>query len=175
MNAGRPGLPLARLNEGSREAFVAACGGFFEHSPWVAERAWDARPFASLADLHRKMCAAIRDASPEEQLALIRAHPDLVGRLAKEGRLTRESTAEQAAAGLTALSADEAAAFERYNAAYRERFGFPFVICVRENRKDAILSAFPLRLENSRDREVETALREVGQIARLRMDDAIGE
>jgi 2-oxo-4-hydroxy-4-carboxy-5-ureidoimidazoline decarboxylase len=169
----RPGI--VRLNAGPRDAFVSICGGLFEHSPWVAERAWERRPFASLSDLHEKMCGAVRHASPDEQLALIRAHPDLVGRLAKEGRLTRESTAEQAAAGLTTLSAAEAEAFERYNAAYRERFGFPFVVCARENKAGAILTAFPARLKNSREQEIATALREIDKIARLRMDDAIGE
>jgi allantoate deiminase len=166
---------LADLNAGSRESFVAACGGFFEHSPWVAERVWAQRPFASVADLHEKMCAVVRSASTDEQLALIRAHPDLVGRLAREGRLTRESTAEQAAAGLAALTAGEVEAFERYNAAYRDRFGFPFVICARENKKDAILAAFPARLQNSREQEIATAFREIEKIARLRMDDAIDE
>jgi OHCU decarboxylase len=166
---------VARLNAGTREAFVASCGGFFEHSAWVAERAWEKRPFVSVGDLHEKMSAAVRAASQDEQLALIRAHPDLVGRLAREGRLTSASTAEQAAAGLTALSDDEAAAFERYNAAYRERFGFPFVICARENKKNAILAAFPVRLANDRQAEVAAALREIEKIARLRIDDAITE
>jgi OHCU decarboxylase len=158
-----------------RSAFVAAIGGAFEHSPWIAERAWARRPFASVADLHEKLCGVVAAASPDEQVGLIRAHPDLVGRLAREGRLTCESAAEQAAAGLDALSADEVAAFERYNAAYRERFGFPFVICARENRKEAILAAFPRRLQNPREREVATALEEIYKIARLRLADLVGE
>jgi allantoate deiminase len=166
---------LAALNGMPRDAFVAACGLFFEHSPWVAERAWDRRPFASVAQLHEAMCGVVRAASPDEQLGLIRAHPDLVGRLACEGRLTRESTGEQAAAGLDALSPEEVTAFERHNAAYRERFGFPFVICARENRKDAILAAFPKRLQNAREQEIATALAEIDKIARLRMNDAIWE
>ena len=121
------------------------------------------------------MCGVVRAASPDEQLGLICAHPDLVGRLAREGRLTRESTGEQAAAGLDALTEEEVAAFERFNAAYRERFGFPFVICARENRKDAILAAFPRRMENSREQEVAAALAEIDKIARLRLNDAIWE
>jgi OHCU decarboxylase len=121
------------------------------------------------------MSGVVRSASTDEQLGLIRAHPDLVGRLAREGRLTRESTGEQAAAGLDQLSTDEVAAFERYNAEYLERFGFPFVICARENRKDAILAAIPKRLANSREQEIATALAEIDKIARLRMNDAIWE
>jgi allantoate deiminase len=165
----------ARLSAMEREAFVAICGPLFEHSPWIAERAWRLRPFASASDLHEKLCAVVASATPEEQLSLIRAHPDLVGRLAREGRLTRESTAEQAAAGLTALSEQEAAQFERYNQAYREKFSFPFVICARENKKEAILAAFPQRLQHDRDREVATALQEIYKIARLRLADAIWE
>ena len=158
-----------------RRSFVAAAGPVFEHSPWIAERAWARRPFASVTDLHEKLCGVVADASPDEQVGLIRAHPDLVGRLAREGRLTRESNVEQAAAGLDALSADEVATFERYNAAYRERFGFPFVICARENRKEGILAAFPRRLQNTRDREVAAALDEIYKIARHRLVDAIWE
>jgi OHCU decarboxylase len=166
-------LTLAQVNAMARNAFVAACGRVFEHSPWVAERAWTKRPFASVGQLHEMMCGVVRGASVDEQLALIRAHPDLVGGLAREGRLTRESTGEQAAAGLEALSDAEIAAFERHNAAYRERFGFPFVICARENRKETILAAFPGRLQNSREQEIATALAEIDKIARLRLSDAI--
>ena len=172
MSSGR-GAPEGAVGTGRR--FVAAAGGFFEHSPWVAERAWEKRPFASVADLHEKMCSAVRAASADEQLALIRAHPDLVGRLAREGRLTRESTAEQASAGLSQLTDEEIAAFERYNAAYRERFGFPFVICARENKKDAILAAFPVRLQNPREQEIAAALREIEKIARLRIEGAVDD
>jgi allantoate deiminase len=166
---------LRQLNAMPREAFVAAVGHCFEHSPWIAERGAGGRPFASLSDLHEKLIGVVRGATPEEQLGLIRAHPDLVGRLAREGRLTRESSAEQSAAGLTALSTEEVDAFERHNAAYREKFGFPFVICARENRKEAILAAFPRRLKNSREQEIATALDEIYKIARLRLADAVWE
>jgi 2-oxo-4-hydroxy-4-carboxy-5-ureidoimidazoline decarboxylase len=108
-------------------------------------------------------------------MALIRAHPDLVGKLAREGKLTRESNSEQAAAGLDALSSSEIADFDRYNAEYREKFGFPFVICARENRKEAILEAFPRRLANSPETELATALAEIFKIARLRLADAVWE
>ena len=164
-----------RLNAMRRDEFVNVCGKLFEGSPWIAERAYYRRPFASRADLHDKLCGVVAEASADEQLMLIRAHPDLVGRLAREGRLTSESTAEQSAAGLSDLSPTEAEAFERNNAEYREKFGFPFVICARENRKDAILAAFPIRLENNRDAELQTALAEVYKIARLRLADAVWE
>src|SRR5687768_12519984 len=141
----------------------------------MAERTFDRRPFASIDALHEELCRTMRGATRDEQVKLIASHPDLVGRLAREGRLTRESTSEQAAAGLTRLSGDEVAAFEQYNAEYREHFGFPFVICARENKKDAILAAFPVRLRNTREREIETALAEIEKIARLRLLDAVSE
>src|SRR5205823_2777242 len=125
--------------------------------------------------LYETMCDVVASASPDEKMSLIGSHPDLVGKLAREGRLTRESTGEQAAAGLGALSADEIALFEKYNGEYRDRFGFPFIICARLNKKDAIFEAFPRRLKNSRDEEIATALGEVFKIAELRMPDAIIE
>src|SRR5262245_41534197 len=121
-------IKLSEINRLDRDAFVRACGPLFEQSPWIAERTFDRRPFASLDALHRALCRTVRGASREQQVNLIAAHPDLVGRLAREGRLTRESSREQAAAGLAQLTADEVAAFERFNAEYRARFGFPFVI-----------------------------------------------
>jgi len=167
--------PLAELNTCDAERFVAVCGPLYEHAPWVAERALARRPFASRAALHAALLAAVADATADEQLALIRAHPDLVGRAAREGRLTAASQGEQAAAGLGGLSADEIAVFERSNAAYRERFGFPFVICARENRKDAILAAFPVRLAHTSDEERAAALHEIGRIGWLRLLDAVSE
>lgn len=166
---------LATLNACDRARFLEICGPLYEHSPWVAERAFSCRPFASLESLHAALLAAVMAATPEEQLALICAHPDLVGRLAREGRLTTASTAEQAAAGLDRLSPEEVAAFERYNLAYRERFEMPFVICARENRKQAILAAFPIRLANPPEQERATALAEIGRIGWLRLLDAVGE
>ncbi len=168
-------MALSRLNLADRESFVTVCGPFFEHSPWIAERAWSARPFSSLGHLHEVMRRIVEDSTEEQQLALIAAHPDLVGRLAREGRLTPQSATEQAAAGLAELTPAEAAEFDRYNTAYRDRFGFPFVICARQNRKDAILAAFPARLRNDRDAEIAAALHEIYQIARLRMADVISE
>lgn len=164
---------LADLNAAGRDAFVAALGHVFEHSPWVAAAAWERRPFADVAALHAAMVAAVAGAGPERQLALIRAHPDLAGRLALAGQLTAESSREQAAAGLDALSPDELRRFAAYNEAYKERFGFPFVICARENKKAAILAAFPVRLAHAPDDEVATALAEIAKIARLRLDDLV--
>jgi 2-oxo-4-hydroxy-4-carboxy-5-ureidoimidazoline decarboxylase len=167
--------PLAELNACDLPRFLQVCGPLYEHSPWVAERAFASRPYASRDALHAALVAAVAAATAEEQLALIRAHPDLVGQLARERRLTASSTAEQAAAGLDAPSLDEIAAFERFNQAYRDRFGFPFVICARENRKEAILAAFPVRLAHTAEQERATALVEIGRIGRLRLLDAVSE
>ncbi len=166
---------VAQLNVLDQSEFVSICGGSFEHSPWIAERAWKNRPFASIGDLHEKLTNVVSQSTTDEKLSLVRAHPDLVSKLARDGKLTRESIAEQTAAGLAKLSADEIAAFERYNAQYREKFGFPFVICARRNRKEAILEAFPRRLANSRETELATALDEVFKIAQLRLVDAVWE
>ena len=166
---------LDNLNAMGEDAFVAAIGHVFEHSPWIARRTHPKRPFDSVAALHEKLVDTVRVADESEKLSLIRAHPDLVGRMAREGGLTRESTAEQRAAGLTALSSGEVELFDRYNGAYHERFGFPFIICARENKKDAILAAFPVRLKNNVGQEIDTALAEIYKIARLRLVDAIDE
>jgi 2-oxo-4-hydroxy-4-carboxy-5-ureidoimidazoline decarboxylase len=166
-------MSLANLNSAPLEEFVAICGPLFEHSSWIAERTCKHRPFATVESLYAALVATMYAATTDEQVKLIASHPDLVGQLAKEGRLTRESTVEQATAGLGGLSDDEIAAFDRYNAAYRQRFGFPFVICARENKKDAILAAFPVRLKNTREAEIQTALAEIAMIARLRLADKV--
>src|SRR5687767_99476 len=168
-------VALSELNAYDRDRFVAVCGPLFEHSAWIAQRTWGERPFETRNALHAALCETMFAASTAEQVKLIASHPDLVGRMAREGRLTLESTREQAAAGLSNLSAGEVERFDRYNAAYRERFGFPFVICARENKKDAILAAFPVRLGNTRDQEITTALGEIAKIARLRLMDAVDE
>jgi 2-oxo-4-hydroxy-4-carboxy-5-ureidoimidazoline decarboxylase len=168
-------LTIAALNGLDRDAFVAAVGHVFEHSPWIAAAAWERRPFATLHDLHAALCAVVRAAGEERQLALIRAHPDLAGRVALAGELTAESAREQAAAGLTALSAAELERFTTFNEAYKARFGFPFVICARENKRDAILATFPVRLANGRDEEIGTAIGEVEKIAWLRLRDAVAD
>jgi 2-oxo-4-hydroxy-4-carboxy-5-ureidoimidazoline decarboxylase len=164
---------LAELNSLSCADFVRFIGPVFEHSPWIAEATWSKRPFASTEELHRALNTAVQDAGTEKQLALIRAHPDLVGRLALAGALTSESTKEQASAGLGQLSAEEVALFQSNNAAYQQKFGFPFVICARLNKKEAILAGFRTRLENPAELEIKTALDEIGKIAYLRLQDII--
>ncbi len=164
---------LAQLNGLSREEFTRSVGPVFEHSPWIAAATWAQRPFATVEELLAALCETVRTASAEQQLALIRAHPDLVGRLALAGQLTRESTSEQASAGLDQLSPEEIALFQSHNAAYQARFSFPFVICARLNKKAAILAGFNARLQNSRDQEIATALAEIFKIAELRLRDLI--
>jgi OHCU decarboxylase len=154
-----------------RDAFVARYGALFEHSPWVAEAAFADGPFADDAARLGAMVAAVEHAPREQQLALIRAHPDLAGRAAIAGELTADSAREQAAAGLDRLTRDEYAAFTRTNAAYRERHGFPFVICAREHDKHSILAAAAERLEHDTDTEIGVALAEIAKIARLRLGE----
>lgn len=166
-------MTLAELNAADRAAFTAALGHLFEHSPWVAEAAWPQRPFRDAAQLHAALGAAMRAAPREKQFALIRAHPDLAGRLAQQNRLTAESTKEQASAGLNQLSAAELAEFQRLNAAYLARFEFPFIICARLSNKAAILAAMQARAGNTPEREFQTALAEIEKIALLRLNDLL--
>jgi OHCU decarboxylase len=166
-------LTLDEINALDRDGFVARLGFLFEGSPWVAEEAWPARPFASAGELHRALCATMSAAPVERKLALIRAHPDLAGKAAVAGELTPESTREQSSAGLNRLTPEEFARFSRLNAAYREQFGFPFVICVREHTRASILESFEARLRNDREHEIATALGEIAKIARLRLDDVL--
>ncbi|MBY0300654.1 MULTISPECIES: 2-oxo-4-hydroxy-4-carboxy-5-ureidoimidazoline decarboxylase [Sphingomonas] len=141
----------------------------FEHSPWVEARA-DARP--SSGDRHTDLMAVVATASDAERLALIRAHPELAGKAAIDGTLTQASAAEQASAGLDRLTAEEFARFHDLNARYRERFGFPFIICVRLTDKAGILAAMAARLANDRDTEIATAIDEIGRITKLRLEEA---
>lgn len=168
-------LTIDQINSLDQPQFVAALGFVFEQSPWIAAEAWQARPFADRQQLHGVMCAVMRGAASQQQIALIRAHPDLAGKAAIAGTLTAESTREQASAGLNQLTADEFAEFTRLNQAYRERFGFPFVICVREQTKQTILLHFVARLAHTPEQEIATALDEIAKIAWLRLDDAVAE
>jgi OHCU decarboxylase len=174
-NGARPELALADVNAMDDDAFVAALGDVFEHSPWVARAAFDRRPFASVADLHGALEAAMRAAPRERQVALIRAHPELAGREARAGELTEASAGEQARAGLDRLTAEELGELEAVNCAYRERFGFPLVICVREHTKDSILAWGRARLGHTADDEVAMALGEIAKIAGLRLRDLVRE
>ncbi len=164
---------LDELNSADRAAFTAALGHLFEHSPWVADETWLKRPFHEVAHLHAELCATMRAAAHDRQLALIRAHPDLAGRLALQNKLTAESTREQASAGLNQLSAAELAEFQRLNADYLARFGFPFIICARLSNRAAILTAMQTRVHHSPKQEFQTALAEIEKIARLRLADLL--
>jgi urate oxidase/2-oxo-4-hydroxy-4-carboxy-5-ureidoimidazoline decarboxylase len=159
---------LGRLD---RDAFVAEVGFAFESSPWVAEAAWDERPFGSLDELHAAMVRAVEGAPEERQLALIRAHPELGTR----ELLTPASAAEQAAAGLDRPDGEERVRLERAVAVYRERFGFPFVVCVREHSPASIVASAEERLGHSPDEERVTALAEIAKIAALRLEDQVGD
>src|SRR6266478_6148078 len=160
---------LKQINSLSREDFVCVIGPVFEDSPWIADATWSKRPFKSVDKLHGALCKTVEAAAEAKQIDLIRAHPDLVGRAALAGTLTPASTSEQASAGLDKLTPEQIAAFQKFNHAYRDKFGFPFVICARLNKKEAILLAFPVRLEHSREEEIKTALEEIAKIAYLRL------
>ncbi len=164
---------IAEVNAWDHPTFVRIVGPVFEHSPWIAEATSSQRPFATLAALHHALCETVAQAGEQKQLDLIRAHPDLVGRAALAGTLTSASTKEQASAGLDQLTAEEIAAFQKFNAAYHEKFGFPFVICARLNKKEAILQGFRLRLNHTPAEEIKTALAEISKIAHLRLADLI--
>ncbi|HSV62060.1 MAG TPA: 2-oxo-4-hydroxy-4-carboxy-5-ureidoimidazoline decarboxylase [Chthoniobacterales bacterium] len=160
---------LAELNAMDRVEFVRVVGPVFEHSPWVAARTEAQRPFSSREALHAALVDTVEKASNEEKVCLIRAHPDLIG----DDELTAASKSEQASAGLSDATAEEAKQFREWNRQYRERFGFPFVICARLNKKEAIARAFPVRLRNSREEETKTALQEISKIAELRLKDLV--
>jgi 2-oxo-4-hydroxy-4-carboxy-5-ureidoimidazoline decarboxylase len=165
---------VADLNGLSSDAFVAALGHLFEHSPWIVEQAAARRPFADREALHAAMMAVIRAAPEDAQLALIRAHPDLAGKAARAGTMTQDSVREQAGAGLDRLSDEEHARFDRLNRAYRERFGFPFIVAVRRQTKDSILAAYERRLLHDRTAEIACAIEEIGHISRLRLEESVG-
>ena len=155
----------------SKSAFVAEFGGVYEHSPWIAEASWDAcQQVGSAEELAEAMAATVNAASDADKLALIRAHPDLAGRLAVAGELTAESSTEQASAGLDQCSADEFAQFQELNKAYTEKFAFPFVMAVRGSHRADILKAFAERLGNSHELEFTTAINEIHKIARMRIE-----
>jgi 2-oxo-4-hydroxy-4-carboxy-5-ureidoimidazoline decarboxylase len=164
---------LDRLNSAEDAEFVRELGGIYEHTPWVAAAVSRLRPFATLAALHEAMTEAVRKAPRDQRLALIAGHPDLAGKAALAGTLTADSTAEQASAGLNRLSEQEFSDFHRLNEAYRQKFGMPFIVCVRRHSKDSILRQFRLRLENNAEAEEDTALREIFRITALRLDQHV--
>ncbi len=167
-----PTVTLAALNDASAAEFAATLGFVFEHSPWVAEAAVAQRPFATLAALHDAMTVAVRAAGVEKRLALIRAHPDLADKTGRAS-LTPDSSAGKHSAGLDRLSDDEYTAFHRLNADYREKFGFPFIICVRRHTKDSILRQFERRTANDLVAELDAAIAEIAHITALRLNERI--
>ncbi len=162
-------ITIAQLNALSRDQFVEAIGWVFEHSPWVAEGAWPRRPFRDVDELHRVMMAVVTDADREHQAALLRAHPDL----GAGARMSDASVGEQAGAGLDRLTPDDFARLQRLNAAYREKFGFPFLLAVKGSTSQQILAALDERLPRAADEEFAEALRQVYRIARFRLEELI--
>lgn len=166
-------LTMAQVDAMDRASFVAALGAVFEHSPWVAEHAYDRRPFRSLPGLHGAMADVVRHAPLDHRMSLIRAHPDLAGKAARAGALTTDSTKEQSSAGLDRLSDAEYDRFHALNDAYRARFGMPFIMAVRGAGKAQILEAFERRLANGPETEIATAIEEIVRIGRFRLTDMI--
>ena len=165
--------PLSDLNACSEDDFVAALANVFEFSPWIAEQAASVRPFAGVKQLFDAMKAAVDRAPSERRLALIRAHPDLANKTQRAEGLTAESSAEQNSVGLDRLSDAEYEAFERVNNAYRAKFGFPYIICVRRHTKDSILGDFERRLPNDAKAETQKSIDEICRIAALRVDQLV--
>jgi 2-oxo-4-hydroxy-4-carboxy-5-ureidoimidazoline decarboxylase len=161
-------MTIERLNSLDRGGFAHAIGWVFEHSPWVAERAWNKRPFATIDTLHQAMVAEVEAASRAEQLALLRAHPDLGTRAS----VSEVSAAEQGGAGLDRLTPEEFEELQRLNKGYRDKFGFPFLFTVKGSTKHDILQALRQRLQCEQEEEYAEALRQVYRIARFRIDES---
>lgn len=164
-------MTVAELSASDRAAFVRTLGGIFEDSPWVAERAWERRPFASLDDLHAAMTGVVAGATEAEQLALLRAHPDLGTR----ARISEASTGEQRGAGLDRLTPAEFTRLQRLNTDYRRRFGFPFLFAVKGSTTDDVLAALDARSARTHAEEFAEALQQVYKIARFRLEQLTGE
>jgi 2-oxo-4-hydroxy-4-carboxy-5-ureidoimidazoline decarboxylase len=167
---------LNEINRLEASEFSQLFGPLYEHSPWIAERAFALKPaggFASRAQVYAALAATVQSASEVEKVALLNAHPELAGKEAVAGALTVASTSEQASAGLTTMTAADVAQLRELNAAYREKFGFPFIIAVRNNTQSAIFGAVKSRLANTREMELNNCLMQVGEIARLRLMDLI--
>lgn len=164
-------MQMTELHRLSREAFVAQIGHVFEHSPWVADSAYEqAGPFHTSEEVYKQLLTAMHEGTDDQKLSLLRAHPDLGGRI----QMTDASVAEQKGAGLNQLSEDEYETLKRLNTHYTDRFGFPFILAVKGKTKEDIISNIESRIENSREEEFETALNEVGKIAVFRLNDLIG-
>ncbi|UPM44985.1 2-oxo-4-hydroxy-4-carboxy-5-ureidoimidazoline decarboxylase [Halocatena salina] len=160
---------VERLNQADKGTFVEILGGVYELSPWVAERTWSQQPFTSIDDVQETMESTVRNASREEKLALLRAHPDL----GERADMTEASQREQASAGLDQLTQDQYEAFQRLNEAYQDKFEFPFIMAVKDESPGAIREAMEDRLDHSNSEEFQTALDEVNKIAQLRIEKLI--
>ena len=175
MTVGAARLTPEQVGSLGEDAFMERFGSLYEHSPWVAEGAWARRPYDGAGGLRAAFETTVREAPAERRIALIRAHPELAGREAREGALTAESAGEQASAGLDRLTAGELTELAEVNAAYRERFGFPMVVAVREHTKESIFRQARERLANSREQEIDTAVGEILKIGRLRLGELVSE
>ncbi|MCB2028059.1 MAG: 2-oxo-4-hydroxy-4-carboxy-5-ureidoimidazoline decarboxylase, partial [Rhodoferax sp.] len=174
-----PPLTLQALNDAPRDQALAMVDGLYEHSPWIAEQALASRPFRSLAQFKHAMATVVRAASREQQLALVRAHPELAGKAMRDNTLTAASTHEQNKAGLTQCTDDELARIAQLNADYAARFGHPFILAVRGPRaeglsKQEILATFARRLHNHPEVELQECLRNIHRIVELRLNDKFG-
>lgn len=166
-------ITITQINLMPASGFTALLGGVYEHSEWVAAGAHASAPFAGVEELVAAMRSVVDASTEGEKLTLIRAHPDLAGKLARAGALTEDSTHEQAGLGLDRLSEEEYGRFTFLNESYRERFGFPFIICARLTTKDGVLRAFEARLKNSQADEITAAIGQIHHIARLRISDRV--
>ena len=174
LSAFAAGLDLDAINKMDQATFVKEFGPIFEKSPWVAEQAWNSRPFSSIEDLHQKMFNVIANASRDKQIAFLNQHPELAGKEAQAGQMTTDSVAEQASAGLNALSKEEVARLAKGNAEYRAKFGFPFMIFVRGHTKEGIYFYLDRRLQNDPDTELKNALTQVYGITLFRLRKKLG-
>jgi 2-oxo-4-hydroxy-4-carboxy-5-ureidoimidazoline decarboxylase len=166
-------MNLSDLNRLSHADFTTALAGIFEHSPWIPQSTWPRRPFASVDELHAALCATLAAADLDAKLTLIRAHPELAGKLALRGELTDASLREQSGAGLDQCSPEEYARLTELNAAYNARFGFPFILAVRGHTRDSIIANMATRIGNQREVEIATALAQIERIAGFRVRDLI--
>lgn len=163
-------LSINDINQMPKQQFVESLGSIFEHSPWVAEAAFDLRPFDSLKLLHTTMVTIVDQSSSQQRMALIRNHPELAGKEASAGTLTTDSLKEQSGAGLDQCSAEELSQLRSLNQAYQEKFEFPFIIAVTGLNRQQVIAAMALRAQNSKDVEFETSLAEIAKIGKIRLD-----
>lgn len=166
-------ISITQLNALDQASFVSLLGSIYEHSPWMAERTWQKRSFVDREALLQAFRATLASASEAEQLALIRAHPDLAGKAALRGELTVESTKEQASAGLDQCSPEELARFTELNAAYKQKFAFPFIMAVKNATRAQILQGFETRIKHDLAQEFATALEQINRIAAFRVNDLV--